>query len=67
MDEKKKTVVPLQDGIEELNDALLSQVNGGTEKRELPRNANPTGLKLGQALKKNTSFTKSDDQLPSDN
>ena len=62
MDEKKYSVVPQQKEIEELSDAQLDQVNGGIEIPTLPSGEKPGGLKLGQALKKNTSFTKSDDQ-----
>ena len=64
MDEQKKPVVPPQEKIEELSDAQLSQVNGGLSIPTIPGSEKSSGLKLGQALKKNTSFTKSDDRLP---
>ena len=66
MDEKKKSAFPPQEKIEELSDAQLSQVNGGIEAPVIPQNQNPTGLKLGQAVKKPSCFTKSDDRSPSD-
>lgn len=64
MDDKKKPVVPPQEMIEELSDAQLSQVNGGITIPTIPGNEKLGGLKLGQALKPNSSFTKSDDRLP---
>lgn len=72
MAEKKKPVLPPQEKIEEINDSQLSQVNGGITIPTIPDVTIPTnsgneklgGLKLGQALKKNTTFTKSDDRLP---
>lgn len=67
MDETKKPAVPPQEKIEELNDAQLGQVNGGIEMPTNPCNGMTPGLKLGQALKKSSSFTKSDDRLPSNN
>lgn len=67
MDEKKKLASPPQEKFEELSDTQLSQANGGIEIQKLPRNEKPTGLKLGQAVKKPSVFTKSDDQLPSGN
>ena len=63
MDEKKSVVLP-QKKIEELSDAELSQVNGGMMIPMIPGSEKMGGLKWGQALKQNSSFTKSDDRLP---
>lgn len=67
MDDKKKPAVPQQENVEELSDAQLSQINGGITMPTIPSAEIPDGLKLGQALKKNTSFTKADDRPPSAN
>lgn len=49
----------------ELDDTLLDKVSGGIDAPTLPRNGNPIGLNLGQALEKPSCFSKSDDRLPS--
>jgi len=64
IDEKKKPTVPLREKIEELSDAQLSQVNGGLTIPLIPGNEKTGGLNLGQALKRPSCFTKSDDRLP---
>lgn len=71
MNEKKAPAIPQQEKATELNDAQLSQVTGGLtiptlSGTEKPGTTNPGGAKLGQALKKPTVFSKSDDRLPSD-
>lgn len=65
MNDKNRMIPEQQEAIEELSDAQLNQVNGGLEIPVLPTSGSLGGLKLGQALEKNTSFTKSDDRLPS--
>jgi len=64
MDNKKKPVVPMRQEIEELSDAQLDQVNGGITIPTVLCNEKPGGLKLGQAVKPPSCFTKSDDRLP---
>ncbi|MBR6571958.1 MAG: hypothetical protein IKK75_16045, partial [Clostridia bacterium] len=69
MDEKKKSVVPPQEKIEELCDAQLSQVNGGLSIPTISGSDRLGGLKPGQglALEKPTCFTKSGDKVPPQN
>ena len=69
MDEKKKSVVPPQEKIEELSDAQLSQVNGGLSIPTISGSDRLGGLKpgQGQALEKPTCFTKSGDKVPPQN
>jgi len=64
MDKKNKSGIMPREKIEELNDEQLSEVNGGLTISTSSGNVKPDGLKLGQALKNNSSFTKSDDRLP---
>ena len=65
MNDKNRMIPEQQEAIEELNDALLNEIVGGLEIPVLPNSGSFGGLKLGQALEKNSSFTKSDDRLPS--
>ncbi len=72
MDNKKKPIVPMQNEIEELGDEQLSEVTGGLNiptisGNSLSGNSKPFGSKFGNALEENTSFSKSDDRLPSKN
>jgi len=51
----------------ELNDDELGKVSGGINNPGIQTLENISGIKLGQALPKNTGFTKSDDHFPSSN
>lgn len=65
MKDKNRMIPEQQEAIEELSDTQLNEIVGGLEIPVLPTNGSFGGLKLGQALEKNSSFTKSDDRLPS--
>ena len=65
MKDKNRMIPEQQETIKELSDTQLDQVYGGLEIPVLPNSGSFGGLKLGQALEKNSSFTKSDDRLPS--
>lgn len=65
MNDKNRMIPEQQEAIEELSDTQLNEIVGGLEIPVLPNSGSFGGLKLGQAVKKNTSFTKSDDRLPS--
>lgn len=64
MDEKKKSAAQPQEQLEELCDAQLSKVSGGTEFPVLPVNGVP-GLILDQGEQQPSISFKPDDGLPS--